>query len=32
LQPETRAQRTPLATVEAQISKLRQGVARLLDS
>jgi len=32
LQPETRAQRTPLATVEAQISKLRQGVARLIDS
>ena len=32
LQPETRAQRTPLATVEAQSSKLRQGVARLIDS
>jgi site-specific DNA recombinase len=32
LQPETRAKRTPLATVEAQISKLRQGVARLIDS
>src|SRR5712691_9339661 len=32
LQPETRAQRTPLGTVEAQIGKLRQGVARLIDS
>jgi site-specific DNA recombinase len=32
LQPETRAKRTPLGTVEAQISKLRQGVARLIDS
>src|SRR5207244_3866173 len=32
LQPETRAKRTPLATVESQISKLRQGVARLIDS
>jgi len=32
LQPETHAKRTPLATVEAQISKLRQGVARLIDS
>ena len=32
LQPETRAKRTPLATVEDQISKLRQGVARLIDS
>jgi site-specific DNA recombinase len=32
LQPETHAQRTPLATVEGQISKLRQGVARLIDS
>ena len=32
LQPETRAQRTSLATVEGQISKLRQGVARLIDS
>src|SRR5262245_49632136 len=32
LQPETHAQRTPLATVEAQISTLRQGVARLIDS
>lgn len=32
LQPEARAKRTPLATVEAQISKLRQGVARLIDS
>src|SRR5215469_2964761 len=32
LQPETRAQRTSLATVEAQIGTLRQGVARLIDS
>jgi site-specific DNA recombinase len=32
LQPETRAKRTPLATVDAQISKRRQGVARLIDS
>jgi len=32
LQPETRAHRTPLATIEAQMSKLRQGVARLIDS
>jgi site-specific DNA recombinase len=32
LQPEARAKRTPLATVKAQISKLRQGVARLIDS
>ena len=32
LQPETHAKRTPLATVEAQISTLRQGVARLIDS
>jgi site-specific DNA recombinase len=32
LQPETRAKRTPLATVEGQIGKLRQGVARLIDS
>src|SRR5437870_6075363 len=32
LQPETRAQCTSLATVEAQIGKLRQGVARLIDS
>ncbi len=31
LQPETRATRTSLATVEAQIGKLRHGVARLLD-
>ena len=30
--PETRAKRTSLATVEAQIGKLRQGVARLIDS
>ena len=32
LQPETHAQRRPLATIEDQISKLRQGVARLIDS
>src|SRR5499433_3589424 len=32
LQPETRAKRTPLATIEGQIGKLRQGVARLIDS
>jgi site-specific DNA recombinase len=32
LQPETRAKRTPLATSEDQISKGRQGVARLIDS
>ncbi len=31
LQPETRATRTSLATGEAQIGKLRQGVARLID-
>src|SRR5713101_5916667 len=32
LQPGTRTKRTPLSTVESQISKLRQGVARLIDS
>lgn len=32
LQPETRAKHTSLATVEEQIGKLRQGVARLIDS
>jgi site-specific DNA recombinase len=32
LQPETRTKRTPLATLEDQISKVRQGVARLIDS
>lgn len=32
LQPETRATHTPLATIEDQISKVRQGVARLIDS
>ena len=32
LQPETRTKRSPLATVEGQIGKLRQGVARLIDS
>jgi site-specific DNA recombinase len=32
LQPETRPHRTPLAPIEDQISKVRQGVARLIDS
>jgi site-specific DNA recombinase len=32
LQPETCTKRTPLATIEDQISKVRQGVARLIDS
>jgi site-specific DNA recombinase len=32
LQPETRTKRTPLATIEDQSSKGRQGVARLIDS
>jgi site-specific DNA recombinase len=32
LQPETRNTRTPLAIIEDQISKGRQGVARLIDS
>jgi site-specific DNA recombinase len=32
LQPETHAKRPPLVTVEGQISQLRQGVARLIDS
>ena len=32
LQPETGTKRTPLATVEEQMAKLRQGVARLIDS
>jgi site-specific DNA recombinase len=32
LRPESRAKRTPLATVEGQMSKLRQGIARLIDS
>jgi site-specific DNA recombinase len=31
LQPAPRAQRTPLATIEDQISQGRQGVARLID-
>jgi site-specific DNA recombinase len=31
LQPETSTKRPPLATVESQISQLRQGVARLID-
>ena len=32
MRPESRAKRTPLATVEGQLSKLRQGIARLIDS
>src|SRR6266480_7038165 len=32
LQPETSAKRPPLVTVEGQISQLRQGVARVIDS
>jgi site-specific DNA recombinase len=32
LQPETRAKRTPLATIEGQMGQRRQGVARLIDS
>ena len=32
LRPEMHAHRTPLATIEDQIGKLRQGVARLIDS
>src|SRR5438128_6526566 len=32
LQPETRIPRTPLAALEEQLGKLRQGVARLIDS
>jgi site-specific DNA recombinase len=32
LQPETGAKRTPLSTVAEQMGKLRQGVARLIDS
>ena len=32
LQPGTRSKRTPLTTIEGQLSKLRQGVARLIDS
>ena len=32
LQPEMSTKRPPLATVESQISQLRQGVARLIDS
>jgi site-specific DNA recombinase len=32
LQPGIRTKRTPLSTLESQISKLRQGVARLIDS
>src|SRR2546426_2663431 len=32
LQPDTHTQRPPLALVEEQLGKLRQGVARLIDS
>jgi site-specific DNA recombinase len=32
LQPTTHAPRTPLATLEEQLGKLRQGVARVIDS
>jgi site-specific DNA recombinase len=32
LQPDTRAPHTALATVEAQLGQLRQGLARLIDS
>src|SRR6266705_4489700 len=32
LQPETRPPRTPLAALEEQLGKLRQGVARVIDS
>ena len=32
LQPDTRAQRMTLATLEAHLGKLRQGLARLIDS
>src|SRR5438093_1043650 len=32
LQPETRIPRTPLAALEEQLGKLRQGVARVIDS
>src|SRR5262249_3081583 len=32
LRPEMHAHRTPLATIEDQIGKLHQGVARLIDS
>jgi site-specific DNA recombinase len=32
LQPETGAKHMPLATVEEQLAKLRQGVARVIDS
>src|SRR5881397_496720 len=32
LQPATRAPRTPLATIEEQLGKLRQGVGRVIDS
>ena len=32
LQPDARTKRAPLATAEAQLGKLRQGLARLIDS
>jgi site-specific DNA recombinase len=32
LQPATRPKRTPLSTLEGQLSTRRQGVARLIDS
>jgi site-specific DNA recombinase len=32
VQPDTRAKRTTLATIEGQLRKLRQGLARLIDS
>jgi hypothetical protein len=32
LQPETRAPRTPLATIEEQLGKVRQGVGRVIES
>jgi hypothetical protein len=32
LQPESRGKRTSLTTVEGQMGKLRQGIARLIDS
>jgi site-specific DNA recombinase len=32
VQPDTRTKRTTLATIEGQLRKLRQGLARLIDS
>jgi site-specific DNA recombinase len=32
VQPDPRAKRTTLATIEGQLRKLRQGLARLIDS